>query len=1096
MISGPSSLKPTLENILFALPQGFQQALKSQPSDPFTSDYEYFSVLETSVLAKSLILNYKAGFGDRLFSPFSKVFAHIQENACSHELELENVLADIAMKIETQRQARLQASETANFSPRLERMYVKLNASPKEKMLFDICLAHSVVEISPFSRGKSDSWGLSKLNSLTGILLSKLANVPLPEIMDFASAQGKWAKNSLLNAIAHPRHNISVTENAALGLIGVCLSSTQFLSIESPLLQEVISNESGFEETNAGKGGLFVLKRSSSDKEKVKGEGDHADVENQPLRKKKLEFENIESLFTLIRQQEEKTVIEETPIVAMDIAPTSAALSSSPPSEEEPLLAYKSELDYIQDQTALMCIFTSICRLHRSLEDMSALDDNEFENMARFDNRNFGFDDEINDAFNRGGNLQKDQIVNKKKSNLVLLKQKERVLKAKIFSRLALCKSKGIWYPRLERLTEALELSSFEKNIILTLISTVVTPGMKKQSFGAGVQSKRKCRSCVSEILDSFCSNLEEQMTFRKYFYKSSVLVKEGIINMSGHDFMMDLTDCEVEIDRRMMDFVIGLDTEFSEIVDGSHLYAPNVNIDDVILPDDTKQLVEETVSNFDQLKRIQKEYEVDKKITYGRGMVLLFYGTSGTGKTMLANALATKLNKKVLLINFPTLGTNESGAIIKLIFREAKIHNAILFFDECESLFRSRDIGTSGIGNVNMVLTELERHDGLSIMATNRPNDLDEAMYRRITLAVEFRKPDHILREKIWESLRPPKLPLAEDVNLQELALKYELSGGFIKNTWLSALSFAVTRNGTAPVINQDDLRRAAAHQLRGRLNMIEFDRRIVPTRGLDDVVVSDALKSSLSDIVNFGKAQSILFGQWGFYKQHGESKGISALFCGPSGTGKTMCAEAIGYDLGRAIKVVNCAQLLSKWVGESSKNIQSVFDEAKAVDAILVFDEAEGIFGSRSNGGDGDSSRHDTMNVGILLHHMETFPGVIVVITNLKEKIDSAFFRRFKFVLDFTKPTAAERMKLWRLIVPAEAPLAGDVDFDYLARRFEFTGGNIKSAVFRAASRAALRVSHETRRISMEDIKKACEEEAEKSEAFKSVGMSSMYN
>jgi hypothetical protein len=159
--------------------------------------------------------------------------------------------------------------------------------------------------------------------------------------------------------------------------------------------------------------------------------------------------------------------------------------------------------------------------------------------------------------------------------------------------------------------------------------------------------------------------------------------------------------------------------------------------------------------------------------------------------------------------------------------------------------------------------------------------------MYRRITLALEFRKPDHILREKIWESLRPPKLPLAEDVNIQELAMKYELSGGFIKNTWLSALSFAVTRNGTVPVINQDDLRRAAAHQLRGRLNMIEFDRRIVPTRGLDDVVVNGSLKSSLSDIVNFGKAQSILFGQWGFYKQHGESNGLSALFCGPSGTG-----------------------------------------------------------------------------------------------------------------------------------------------------------------------------------------------------------------
>ncbi|CAE7433719.1 katnal2, partial [Symbiodinium microadriaticum] len=143
-----------------------------------------------------------------------------------------------------------------------------------------------------------------------------------------------------------------------------------------------------------------------------------------------------------------------------------------------------------------------------------------------------------------------------------------------------------------------------------------------------------------------------------------------------------------------MLDFCVGLDTEFSEIVDGSHLYSPTVNFDDIILPDETKALVLETVSNFDRLKQIEKDLEIDKKITYGRGLALLFYGLSGTGKTMLANGIASKLNKKILLINFPTLGANSAGHIIKLIFREAKIHNAIIFFDECESLFQSRERG------------------------------------------------------------------------------------------------------------------------------------------------------------------------------------------------------------------------------------------------------------------------------------------------------------------------------------------------------------------------------------------------------------------
>jgi SpoVK/Ycf46/Vps4 family AAA+-type ATPase len=645
----------------------------------------------------------------------------------------------------------------------------------------------------------------------------------------------------------------------------------------------------------------------------------------------------------------------------------------------------------------------------------------------------------------------------------------------------------------MERLSHALALQAFEKNVIISMIGAAIAPSVVNFQgirMGAGAVGSTRCT--VNDLLNCFCGSLEEQIKSRKYFYKSAILVKEGILNLHGTDFAGDLTECTVEIDRRMLDFVVGLDTEFSEIVDGSHLYSPSVDFEDVILPEETKQLLLQTVENFDTYKLVQKNLEVDKKIAYGRGMALLFYGSSGTGKTMTANALATKLGKKVLLINFPYLGNNEAGQIIKLIFREAKIHDAILFFDECESIFQSRDKGSN---RVNMILTELERHDGLSILATNRPYDLDEAMYRRINLAVEFRKPDHILRERIWHALKPEKLQLADDVLIAELAMKYELTGGFIKNTWLGALSLAVSRDGINPVISHEDLKQGAAHQLRGRLGMIDFDRRVVPTRGLEDVVLPDNLKSSLTEIVEYGKAQAILFGQWGFQKQHGTSKGIAALFHGPPGTGKTMAAEAIGYDLGKPLKVVNCAQLISKWVGESQKNIEAVFDEARQVDAVVVFDEAEGLFGSRADTGGDGAGRHDSMNVGILLHHIETFPGVVVVITNMRERIDPAFFRRFKFVMEFPVPDAEHRKKLWRLLLPTEAPLAADVDLDVLANRYVIAGGNIKSVVFRAASRAALRKDAASRVITMADLTSACDEEMQK-ETGTSTAHLSMYN
>lgn len=132
----------------------------------------------------------------------------------------------------------------------------------------------------------------------------------------------------------------------------------------------------------------------------------------------------------------------------------------------------------------------------------------------------------------------------------------------------------------------------------------------------------------------------------------------------------------------------------------------------------------------------------------------------------------------------------------------------------------------------------------------------------------------------------------------------------------------------------------------------------------------------------------------------------------------------------------------------------------------------------------------------MGILLHHIETFSGVVIIITNLKDMIDSAFFRRFKFVLEFPKPGVTERLSMWKILIPTEAPLDKKVDLATLANRFDFCGGNIKSAVFRAASRAALRSKPEDRVIRMDDLVRSCEEEAGKTTTNLSATTMSMYN
>lgn len=156
-------------------------------------------------------------------------------------------------------------------------------------------------------------------------------------------------------------------------------------------------------------------------------------------------------------------------------------------------------------------------------------------------------------------------------------------------------------------------------------------------------------------------------------------------------------------------------------------------------------------------------------------------------------------------------------------------------------------------------------------------------------------------------------------------------------------------------------------------------------------------------------------------------------------------------------------------------------MFREAEALDAVLVFDEAEGLFGARNTDAADGASRHDTLNVGILLHHLETFTGICVVITNIRAAIDAAFFRRFSHVVEFPAPDAAMREKLWRAMIPKECPVADDVDLPALARNYALTGGCIKQALLRAARHAALRPEGQ-RRLTQEALRSSCDEERKK--------------
>jgi len=303
----------------------------------------------------------------------------------------------------------------------------------------------------------------------------------------------------------------------------------------------------------------------------------------------------------------------------------------------------------------------------------------------------------------------------------------------------------------------------------------------------------------VGRLLDLYAQTLEERIRYRRYFYKDARLVEEEIITVESTFGGLD--SANVDIEPQWRDYLLGLEAESGHLVDGSHLYVPTVQVDQVILPEDQKRGIIEPFEHYEAARRVRDTIGMDEIVSYGRGLTMLFYGPSGTGKTMMANAVANHLGKKLLLVNFPSLEHN-SASSLRYLFREAQVQDALLFFDECEGLFNHRD---------PLVLTEIERHDRPVILATNRLQTLDEAMRRRIRKEIPFHRPGSRLRNQIWETHLPEGAELGADVNLDVLADRYEGTGGLIKNAVLTAIDETADREPDDICLIQDDLEAGA---------------------------------------------------------------------------------------------------------------------------------------------------------------------------------------------------------------------------------------------------------------------------------------------
>ncbi|GAA4224017.1 ATP-binding protein [Actinomadura meridiana] len=248
--------------------------------------------------------------------------------------------------------------------------------------------------------------------------------------------------------------------------------------------------------------------------------------------------------------------------------------------------------------------------------------------------------------------------------------------------------------------------------------------------------------------------------------------------------------------------------------------------------------------------------------------------------------------------------------------------------------------------------------------------------------------------------------------------------------------------------------LHRGARLQNAGGLH--KHARRIVPAVGWDDLVLPDEAAGRLRELVQRARHRDRVLGEWGLRSGGGRGRGVVAMFAGESGTGKTMAAEVLAAELGLDLYVIELSAVVDKYVGETEKNLERIFTEADRMDAVLLFDEADAVFGKRSDVKDA-RDRYANLESAYLLQRLESFGGIAVLTTNLRANIDDAFTRRLDLVIDFPFPDRTQRRALWEHCLAPPVPVAGDADFDRCAREFDLAGGAIRSAAVTAGYLAA---------------------------------------
>lgn len=599
---------------------------------------------------------------------------------------------------------------------------------------------------------------------------------------------------------------------------------------------------------------------------------------------------------------------------------------------------------------------------------------------------------------------------------------------------------------RIAWLKDAFGLSHFDLDIIIIALAPELDTRYERlYAYLQDHVARRK--ASVNLALNLLCSTAEEKIERRANFAPDSPLVGKNLIHLIAepNHLKPSLLSHYITLDEQIINLLLCQEGLDSRLAPFCKLVYPAFGMDGVPLAGESKRALL-TLTTHAHQKRHQ--------------LHLYFRGPRGAGKRMTAEALAFEAGMPLLVADLSTVPCKETdfGKLLRILFREAWFKDAILCLDETDALFSDEKAAPC-----RLLLKALAGDTGVTVLTGTKPW-VQRGFGPVGVVTVPFTISDFGRRRNCWNECLTVENILLDESELDALANRFRLTRRQIMSAVTSAKNRARWNAAAGKACDYKDIINdkptlkdilAAARAQSGH-ELAALAPKVDARYTWDDIVLPQEAMTQLREICQRVAYRHRVMGEWGFDSKLSLGKGINALFSGPSGTGKTMAAEIIANELGLDLYKIDLSGVVSKYIGETEKNLDRIFTAAESANAILFFDEADALFGRRSEVRD-SHDRYANIEISYLLQKMEQYEGITILTTNLRQNLDDAFVRRIAFTIHFPFPDEESRRRIWTGIWPKAAPLAADVDLEFMARQFKLSGGNIKNIALAAAFLAA---------------------------------------